>query len=560
MNDLVSLLALPAIWSGGNPSQVLHTLLDAMVRMLRLELASVRLIDPVSEAPVELVRTAEWRESMPSAHEIFEALSLSLEGDGHKWPQALRKILGDREVSIVPVPLGLNAELGMIVVAAERADFPRQTEALLLNIAANQAVIGLQEARLRSRQKRVADELDRKVRQRTAELVAANAELQLQVAQLQQIPVAAWTILPDGTPDFVNQNWLEYTGQSLDYVQSGPETWMSVVHPEDRERASRSYWEGIGSGRGFTAEVRFRRARDGAYRWHLNRAVALCDADGKLLKFVGTSTDIEDLKQSQEELRITQANLAHVNRVTTMGELTASIAHEVNQPLSGIITNAGTCLRMLASDPPNVEGARETARRTIRDGNRASEVITRLRALFSKKSAATQPIDLNEAAREVIALSFSEFQSGRVVVRQELGDDLPLVNGDRVQLQQVILNLLRNGSDAMSTVDDRARELLIRTELDGDDRVRLSVTDVGVGFESQAAGRLFEPFYTTKNEGMGVGLSVSRSIIERHRGRLWAMPNQGPGVTFSFSIPCKPGDLTGDHNGIGRTPSMTDAG
>jgi signal transduction histidine kinase len=222
-----------------------------------------------------------------------------------------------------------------------------------------------------------------------------------------------------------------------------------------------------------------------------------------------------------------------------MGQLTASIAHEVNQPLSGIVTNASTCLRMLDATPPNLEGARETARRTIRDGHRASDVITRLRTLYSKKEPALESMDLNEAAREVAALSSTEIQRNGVILRQEFADDLPPILGDRVQLQQVILNLLRNASDAMSTINDRPRDLLIRTEPDDNDLVRLSVKDVGIGFEPQTADKLFEAFYTTKNEGMGVGLSVSRSIIERHRGRLWATPNNGPGVTFSFSIPCK---------------------
>jgi C4-dicarboxylate-specific signal transduction histidine kinase len=248
-----------------------------------------------------------------------------------------------------------------------------------------------------------------------------------------------------------------------------------------------------------------------------------------------------------------------VARVTSLGTLTASIAHELNQPLSGIVTNASTCLRMLAADPPNVDGARETARRTIRDGNRASEMITRLRALFSKKSTTIQALDLNEAIREVIALSTSELQKNRVILRPELAQDLPLVTGDRVQLQQVILNLLRNASDAMSTIDDRPRDLLIRTEPEDNDRVRLSVSDVGMGFEPQAADKLFEAFYTTKNEGMGIGLSVSRSIIEHHHGRLWATPNNGPGVTFSFSIPCRPEGLTSDGARSGRIPSVSDA-
>jgi signal transduction histidine kinase len=232
----------------------------------------------------------------------------------------------------------------------------------------------------------------------------------------------------------------------------------------------------------------------------------------------------------------------------------------VNQPLSGIVTNASTCLRMLAMEPPNVVGARETARRTIRDGNRASDVITRLRALFSKKHSLVERVHLNDATREVIALSLSDLQRNRVVLRSELAGDLPLVTGDRVQLQQVILNLLRNASDAMSTVQDRPRELLIKTERDEGDRVLLSVKDAGIGFDPQSADRLFETFYTTKNGGMGVGLYVSRSIIEGHRGRLWATLNDGPGATFSFSIPRGPnGATTGaDGNRDMRTPAIAD--
>ena len=224
-------------------------------------------------------------------------------------------------------------------------------------------------------------------------------------------------------------------------------------------------------------------------------------------------------------------------RVTSLGALTASIAHEVNQPLSGIITNASTCVRMLDADPPNIDGARETARRTIRDGHRASDVITQLRALFSKKEVTIEPVDLNEATQDVIALSLSELQRNRVILRPELADDLPLAAGDRVQLQQVILNLVRNASDAMGTVNDRPRQLLIKTETDEDDQVRLSVQDVGIGFDPEVMNKLFDAFYTTKSDGMGIGLSVCRSIIASHHGRLWAALNEGPGATFSFSIP-----------------------
>ena len=250
--------------------------------------------------------------------------------------------------------------------------------------------------------------------------------------------------------------------------------------------------------------------------------------------------DITETKRLQEEqlrYRDIQLELARANRTATLGQLSASIAHEVNQPLAGIITNGAICLRMLTSDPPDIDGAREAVRRTMRDGERASDVVARLRALFKKKEPAAESVDLNEAIREVIALSLVEMQNCQVILRTELADDLPMVAGDRVQLQQVVLNLLRNALDAMSTVDDRPRDLLITTERQEDDSVKLSVKDAGVGFDPHAMDDLFEAFRSTKNDGMGVGLSVSRSIIESHKGRLWAVLNDGPGATFQFSLP-----------------------
>jgi PAS domain S-box-containing protein len=274
-------------------------------------------------------------------------------------------------------------------------------------------------------------------------------------------------------------------------------------------------------------------------------AVAQATRDGGGdLEYIAAVRDVTARRLADEALDKARSELAHVARVMTLGTLTASIAHEVNQPLSGIITNASTCVRMLDGDPPNVDGARETAKRTIRDGRRAADVITRLRALFTQKEASIELVDLNEATAEVIALSRTELERNRVIVRATLADNLPVVKGDRVQLQQVILNLLRNGSDAMSSLYNRPRMLLIKTGKSADHKVQLSVKDIGRGFEPGSLNRLFEAFYSTKSDGMGIGLSLSRSIIENHRGRLWATPNDGPGVTFSFSLPCA--DRAGD--------------
>jgi signal transduction histidine kinase len=243
----------------------------------------------------------------------------------------------------------------------------------------------------------------------------------------------------------------------------------------------------------------------------------------------------------------TRGEVATLANLTRHGVLAASIAHEVNQPLTGIIVNATTCLRMLSADPPNVDGALETARRTVRDCNRATDVIKGLRALFGKSDVIAELVDLNEATREVIALIWNDLQKNGVILRQEFAVDLPLVRFDRVQLGQVIFNLLRNAADAMSGIDDRPRQLTIITEREGDDCVRLNVQDTGVGIYPHDTERIFDAFYTTKGTGMGIGLSISRAITERHHGRLWAVSNDGPGSTFSFSIPCESDDFVGKH-------------
>ena len=307
-----------------------------------------------------------------------------------------------------------------------------------------------------------------------------------------------------------------------------------VIHPEDMpmfETAFKRATEGL------NVNLAYRIITSSGNVKHVHAVGHVMENVDRRPVFIGALQDVTERKVAEEALNKARSELAHVARLTTLSTFTASIAHEVNQPLSGIITNAGTCLRMLDANPPNIDGARETARRTIRDGNRASEVITRLRALFSKREFTLEPVDLNEATREVVALSLSELQRNRVIVQLELADDLPPFTGDRVQLQQVILNLLRNASDAMVGVHDRPRLLLIRTERERGDHVCVTVRDSGTGLDRQSMDKLFEAFFTTKSDGMGIGLSVSRSIVERHHGRLWAEPHDGPGATFSFSIP-----------------------
>ena len=354
---------------------------------------------------------------------------------------------------------------------------------------------------------------------------------------LQNIPVAAWSVMPDGTPDIVNQLWYEYTGQTPEYVNSHPEAWMATLHPEDRESASRSYWEGIRSGRGFTMEARFLRARDGAYRWHLNRAVPVRDTEGNIVRLVGTSTDVHDWRQAQEALRNTQTEFAHMTRVMTMGELTASIAHEVNQPLGAMVTSAAAGARWLATKPPQMDKARRALERIANDGKRAAEVIRRIRALMKRQAPRKEWLDINETILEVIALAQYQLRRNAILLETRLGHHLPLVRGDRVQLQQVLLNLIINAIEAMSGIKERPRELTIVSVSDGPDTVSVEVRDSGTGLDPEHAPHVFDPFYTTKAEGLGIGLSISLSIVEAHGGRLSAAANAPHGTVFLFSLP-----------------------
>jgi len=307
------------------------------------------------------------------------------------------------------------------------------------------------------------------------------------------------------------------------------------VHPEDLPTFNDVIAEGMTSA---DVDCNFRIVTARGTMKHVRGLARVMEQIAGRPLFIGAFQDVTESRAAEEALNRARSELAQVSRVTTLNTLTGSIAHEVNQPLAGIITNASTCTRMLNADPPNLEGARETVRRILRDGKRAADVISRLRALYSRKEFTVEPLDLNEATREVIALSLSDLRANRVILRPELADDLPQVTGDRVQLQQVILNLLRNASDAMVGVEDRPRDLLIKTERAETDAVRLSVADAGIGFSPEVANKLFDAFYTTKSDGMGIGLSVSRSIIEAHHGRLSATANDGPGATFYFSIPC----------------------
>ena len=349
---------------------------------------------------------------------------------------------------------------------------------------------------------------------------------------IETMPTFAWTALPDGSVDFVNRNWQEYTGLSNE--RTAGSGWQDAAHPEDLKRNMEKWQAALASGQPFEDELRYRRAADGQYRWFLSRAVPLRDARGKILKWYGTSADIEDRKRAEEEREKLRADLAHVNRVSILGELAASVSHELKQPITAAMTNAQTCIRWLKHEQPAVHEALEAARRIEKDGSRATAIINNLRSLYKKSPPKRELVDVNEIVVEMLVLLRSEAAQFSIALRTELAPDLPQITADRVQLQQVFMNLMLNAIEAMK---DKSGELAIKTEMGQGGPVLISIKDTGVGLPNEETEQIFNAFFTTKPQGSGMGLSISRSIVESHGGHLWATANSGRGATFYFTLP-----------------------
>lgn len=314
----------------------------------------------------------------------------------------------------------------------------------------------------------------------------------------------------------------------------------SLYHPDDLPRVDEKIAR-VFRGEGYPENEERLLMPDGRIK-HISTAYRVVSHDDGRRECFGVVQDVTRRRLAEDAVDELRSDLAHITRVSSLGELAASIAHEVNQPLSGIITNASACLRLLAADPPDIEGAAKTANRTIRDGNRAAEVVRRLRGLFSRRDFTAEPFDLNDAAQEVVAICTHDLQRRGIALRVEFDSALQRVIGDRIQLQQVILNLVLNAADAIGTAGHSPRQIFIETAGTDCGHAQLAVRDTGSGIAADDLGKIFDAFYTTKPNGMGVGLSVSKSILDRHRGRLWAATNEGTGATFSLSVPCAPDD------------------
>ena len=354
-------------------------------------------------------------------------------------------------------------------------------------------------------------------------------QLRAQEARLREvietIPAIAWIARSDGKTDFVNARWHQYTGLST--AATAHRVWQAAGHPDDMKRHRFGWQTSLATGAPFEGEARFRRA-DGEYRWFLIRAVPFRDTRGRVLKWYGVATDVEDRRRAQQ----LESDLAHVNRVSTLGELSAALAHELKQPITAAMANAEACLRWIRRDQPDLEEAAQAVARIVSDGTRASEIIDRLRSLYKKSPPRREPLDVNAVALEILELL--PLHRSSIEIRTELAEGLPRIEADRVQLQQVLMNLTLNAIDAMT---ETGGELTIRSQLGEDGRLLVSVSDSGVGLPTEQVGDPFKAFFTTKPDGSGMGLTISRSIVESHGGHLWATGNDGPGATFHFTLP-----------------------
>ena len=668
INDLISVLALPAIWSGSESSQILSTLLDVLVTMLRLEFAYARLSDARDGAPIEVVRSGERPHASVQPQQFGQALNrwLTEESSGAR---RIPDPAGQGEVSIACFSLGLQHE-GVLVTGSRRANFPTQVERLLLRVAANQAGIGLQEAQRSGEQKRLAVMLEERVAERTSRLTTVNEELRRSEAYLAQAQRLSRTgsfgwkvctgeivwsdesfrifeyerttkptvelilqrvhpedmtmvkqtiqrasqdrknfeheyrlLVPGGTIKYVHVvaravtdelGSAEFVGAVMDitdrkraeeallrsdiYLAEGQklshtgswaceiasqkmihsseehrrlfglapertgtpsfEEYYQRIHPEDRDRTIEDLEKAIRAGTNVEAHFRVV-LPEGTTKYMYGVGHPLVKTSGDTGEFVGTVMDVTERKRAEEErerLRQAQSDLAHINRVTTMGELAASLAHEVNQPIAAAVTDANTCLRWLNRDQPDIVEAREAALRVTKDATRAAEIISRTRLLFQKASPQSDLVDVNEIIREMVTLLRSEAMRYSITVRTEL-TDLPPVMGDRVQLQQVLMNLVANGIDAMKEVEG-TRELAIKSQKAENRQLLILISDTGIGLPRQQ-DKIFNAFFTTKPHGTGMGLRISRSIVESHGGRLWAADNSHCGASFYITLPTR---------------------
>ena len=540
VRDLLALSTMPDAWVGREPYAIARDLADLLIGSLELDFAFVRLCDPTGCQALEVIRGDCWKgfpEWLQQHLATFGKLSRT---------EIVANVGGDdQSCSGIMIPIGVNSERGIVAAASNRSSFPDQIDQQLLSVAANNGATAFQNAflinelrcaqeALRNREqelRKARDELEIKVAERTSELHRSERELR---DVIDTIPAIVWSALPDGSNSYVNSRFVEYCGMPPE--QSAGSGWQAAIHPDDLQEHVSKLMASVATGEPFENELRFRRP-DGQYRWHLDRGVPLRDEDGNIVKWYGVVTDIEDRKcaeQEREKLRQLEADLAHINRVSTLGEMAASLAHEIKQPITAAVTSANTCLEWLAHEPPNVDRARAAATKVDKYGHRAVEIIDHIRSLYKKSPPQRELIDVNGIIQEILTLLKGEANRYPIAMRAELASDLPKTMVDRVQLQQVFMNLTLNAIEAMK---DSGGELTVRSQVEQDGQLLFSLVDSGVGLPTEKMEQIFSAFYTTKPQGSGMGLAISRSIVESHGGRLWATANDERGATFHFTLP-----------------------
>ena len=381
------------------------------------------------------------------------------------------------------------------------------------------------------------DELELHVQQRTAELRQSNLELEESGRRLRlladAIPQQMWSAGVDGMLDYSNQHLIDSLGTPLE----GPLTDVlpRILHPIDERLVRRTWNTALADEKPFEIEARLRMA-DGTYRWFLIRGIPQRTVDGKLARWFGIHIDVEQQHRAQQGILEAHGEISRSARSLSLGEMAASIAHELNQPLTAVVTHAYACRAWLSMQPANVEKASTTADRIVQESTRASAVVARVRALFRSDAQVRQPIDLNRLVLDLVHLLRNDAARYNTVIRLSLADHLPTPKADPVQVQQVLLNLAHNALEAMDKTSG-VRELTLRTQSDDVSGVRVTVEDRGAGIAAGAVAGIFEPFFTTKPQGMGMGLAICRSIIESHDGRIWAEPVAPTGTAFHFTLP-----------------------
>jgi PAS domain S-box-containing protein len=404
-----------------------------------------------------------------------------------------------------------------------------------LKVGATDYVLKTRMSRLMPAVRRALGEAgDRAARQR-AEDALRRSEKELRDV-IEAIPAIAFTAQPDGSSVWINRQWVEFSGLSVE--ETSGSGWQSTIHPDDLIEYAAKWHHSTTSGEPFEAEARHRSAK-GEYRWFLVRAVPLRDEQGKILKWYGVLTDIEDRKRAEEErerLRQLEADLARMTRVSTMGELAASLAHEIKQPIAAGIISATACRSWLHVDRLNISEAYAAAEGTVSSLTRATDLIDRVRALYGPGKRERELVDVNELVREMTILLSNAATRSSVTVRTELATSIPATMADRVQLQQVLMNLMLNSIEAMS---ETGGELSVASRTTEDGQLLISVNDTGCGLPADQPERIFKPFFTTKAQGTGMGLSISRRIVESHGGRLWATAKADRGTIFQFTLPSK---------------------